>query len=55
MDKKCCSFDITETDTGYRIEITGDDLKEKCKNMFAKCCTDETTKNWFATCCGKKQ
>ncbi len=55
MDKKCCNFDVTETEKGYRIEVTGDDLKEKCKTMFEKCCSDEKMKNWFGSCCGKKQ
>ena len=32
MDKKCCSINVTELENGYRFEITGDDLKEKCTN-----------------------
>ena len=54
MDKKCCGFDVTETENGYRVEITGDDIKGKCKTMFEKCCADEKMKTWFSTCCGKK-
>ena len=55
MDKKCCSFDVTELENGYRIEVTGDDIKEKWKTIFEKCCTDEKIKNCFSACCGKKQ
>jgi hypothetical protein len=54
MDKKCCSFDVTETDNGYRIEITGDDIKEKWKTIFEKCCDGDKAKEWIAGCCGKK-
>jgi hypothetical protein len=54
MDKKCCSFDVTELENGYRVEVTGDDIKEKWKTIFEKCCTDEKIKNCFSACCGKK-
>jgi hypothetical protein len=54
VDKKCCSFDVTELENGYRVEITGDDIKEKWKTIFEKCCTDEKIKNCFSACCGKK-
>jgi hypothetical protein len=54
MDKKCCSFDVTELENGYRVEVTGDDIKEKWKTIFEKCCTDEKIKNCFSACCGEK-
>jgi len=54
MDKKCCSFDVTELENGYRVEITGDDIKDKWKTIFEKCCTDEKIKDCFSACCGKK-
>jgi hypothetical protein len=54
MDKKCCSFDVTELENGYRVEITGDDIKDKWKTIFEKCCADEKIRDCFSACCGKK-
>jgi hypothetical protein len=54
MDKDCCSINVTELENGYRFEITGDDLKEKCKTVMENCCTKENIKNCFSSCCGTK-
>ena len=31
MEKQCCSANVTELENGYRLEITGQDVKEKLK------------------------
>ncbi len=54
MEKKCCNASITELENGYRVEITGDDVKGNCKSMFEKCCMDEKMKGMFESCCGTK-
>ncbi|HAK89978.1 MAG TPA: hypothetical protein DHV16_06445 [Nitrospiraceae bacterium] len=54
MEKQCCSANVTELENGYRLEITGQDVKEKIKTIFEKCCTDGNMKNMFQSCCGTK-
>ncbi|MEE9441219.1 MAG: hypothetical protein V3V99_00935 [candidate division Zixibacteria bacterium] len=34
MEKDCCQVKVTEIDNGFRIEVTGDNVKSK----FAGCC-----------------
>jgi len=55
MEKNCCSINVTELENGYRVEITGDDLKEKSKAMFENCCTKEDIKSCISMCCRAKQ
>jgi hypothetical protein len=40
MEKECCNIKITELDDGYRFEITGKELKEKCNclEILRNCC-----------------
>ena len=38
MEKQCCSVNVTELENGYRVEITGDDVKAKCKTIMENCC-----------------
>lgn len=54
MEKQCCNASITELENGYRLEITGDEIKGKCKTIFEKCCTDGNIKNIFQCCGGSK-
>ena len=54
MEKQCCNASITELENGYRLEITGSDIKEKAKTIFEKCCTDGNMKTMFQSCCGSK-
>ena len=54
MDKNCCSINVTELENVYRFEITGDDVKEKCKTVFENCCTKENIKNCISECCCTK-
>lgn len=41
MKDDCCNMKVTEIKDGYRIEITGKDIKGKCKEMITNCCPDE--------------
>jgi hypothetical protein len=47
MEKQCCNFSVTELEDGYRLEVTGQDVKGRCKTIFEKCCTGENMKNCF--------
>jgi hypothetical protein len=51
MNKDCCDIKVTELKSGYRIDITGEDVKEKCKSVLENCCTDESLKKCFQACC----
>lgn len=53
MEQPCCSINVTELENGFRVEVKGDGLKEKCKERFAACCTAERLKQCLASCCGK--
>lgn len=52
MEKKCCDLKVTELDNGYRIEITGEAVKDKCKVILENCCSKEHIKKCFDNCCG---
>jgi hypothetical protein len=54
MEKQCCNVNVTELDNGYRLEITGDEIKAKCKTMIENCCAEGNMKNWISACCGTK-
>ncbi len=47
MEKQCCNFSVTELEDGYRLEVTGQDVKGRCKTILEKCCTGENMKNCF--------
>jgi hypothetical protein len=51
MEKKCCKFKVTETENGYRIEITGEGVKEKYKSVFENCSCEDNIKKCFEKCC----
>lgn len=38
MEKECCNMTFTETDKGFRVEITGKEIKEKFQAMMEGCC-----------------
>lgn len=40
MKKECCNVKVNEIDNGYQIEITGEEVKEKCKTVIENCCKD---------------
>ncbi len=41
MEKECCNIKFTETDKGFRAEVTGDEIKEKCKLMIENYCKED--------------
>ena len=53
MEKKhCdCDFKVNETENGYCIEISGKDVKERCKSFFENCCSVEDIKKCLEKCC----
>jgi hypothetical protein len=53
--KDCCNIKVTETEKGYRIEVTGEKIKEKCGAFIENCCSDENIKKCFEACCGSKE
>ena len=55
MEKQCCNINVTELENGYRCEVTGEDVKEKCKSVFENCCTEEKINKCFEGCCGTKE
>ena len=52
MGKDCCDVKVTEIDNGYRIEVTGEDIKGKCKDT---CCSPDDIKKCFQSCCEIKK
>jgi len=55
-DKECCDVKVTELDDGIRIEIRGEDIKERCKVLNECGCTDsDTWKEFVKNCCLKKE
>ena len=55
MEKECCDIKFSETEKGYRIEITGEDIKTRCKPFFENCCSPDYLKKCFEKCCGIKE
>ncbi len=52
MKKDCCDIKVTEINDGYRIEITGQEVKGKCKSIMETCCSDGASwKELFKSCC----
>jgi len=51
VKKECCSVKVRETDNGYCVEIEGDNVKSKCKDLMENCCSSGMMKNWFQPCC----
>jgi hypothetical protein len=53
MEKECCQVNVTELDDGYRIEITGKNIKERCNcwELIEKCCKDRRTASSGEDCC----
>jgi hypothetical protein len=55
MEKECCNIKFTETDKGYRVDIEGENVKEKIKETTDQCCSGDMMKNIFTSCCGPKK
>lgn len=47
----CCDIKVSEAENGYTIEITGKDVKEKCKTIFDNCCSEGNLKKMLQSCC----
>ncbi len=54
MKKGCCDVKVTEIENGYRIEVTGDGIKERCKAVFENCCSQGNIEKCLQACCGVK-
>lgn len=42
MEKECCTIKVTELDEGYRFEVTGPEVKDRCgciPIIHSACCT----------------
>ena len=55
MKKECCNIKVSETDNGFNVEIEGENVKSKCKEVIESCCTGDNIKNMFQSCCGSKK
>jgi len=51
MKKECCNIKVSETDNGYCVEIEGENVKGKCKEVMENCCSGDMIKNWSRSCC----
>lgn len=52
MEKDCCEIKVTEIEKGFKIEVTGDEISNKCKTAFRQCCSGEAMKKCFHSFCG---
>ncbi len=51
MKKECCNVKVSETDNGYCVEVEGEEVKSKVKEVMGNCCSKDQMKNWFPSCC----
>jgi len=51
VKKECCTIKVSETDSGYCVEIEGENIKTRCQDMMENCCSSGMMKNWFHACC----
>ncbi|UCH45832.1 MAG: hypothetical protein JSV11_03760 [Nitrospiraceae bacterium] len=51
MNKECCNIRVSETEKGLSIEVEGDTVKERCREMMENCCSGDSMKNFFQSCC----
>lgn len=47
MEKECCNLRVTEIEDGYRLELTGQEVKGRCKTILEKCYAEGGMKNCF--------
>lgn len=55
MAKNCCNISVAEVENGYRVDITGEHVKDECKTIFENCCTEEKIRSCIQSCCGSKE
>jgi len=51
LKKECLNIKISETDNGYNVQVEGEQVKSKVKDVMENCCSKESMKNWFQSCC----
>ncbi len=52
MEKECCNVKFSETEKGFRIDVIGEKIKEKCKSMMENCCGESKTwQEFLKNCC----
>lgn len=53
MEKVCCQVKCVEIDNGYRIEITGDCVKDNlcCCDFLKNCCRTPKNTDYKNDCC----
>ena len=54
MGKGCCDVKVSELKDGYRIEVTGKGVKEKCRSLIENCCSQEHIERCFQAWCPQK-
>lgn len=42
-EKKCCTVDVTETEKGYKVELSGPGIKD-CLARLVSCCSPKKGK-----------
>jgi hypothetical protein len=51
LKKECCNVKVSETDKGFCVEVEGDEVKSKVKEVMENCCSKDSKKNWSHSCC----
>jgi hypothetical protein len=55
MKKDVCNIKISETEEGFCVNIEGENVKSKCKEVMENCCSKDMMKNWFQSCCSSEK
>ncbi|MBF0536628.1 MAG: hypothetical protein HQL03_00060 [Nitrospirae bacterium] len=51
MEQECCSFKVTATEDGFKVEIKDGSIKEFLKSMFKNCCPAVDAAKAEQVCC----
>jgi len=51
MERKCCNIEVTETDEGYLLKITGENVKEQVRRCLERCCKGDEPSSKKEGCC----
>ncbi len=52
MEKGCCDIRVTETEEGFKVEVKGEGLKERCRAILKNLCSADLKNKGFQFCCG---